>query len=45
MRTAAGRDIAPKKSWMPFAAATVPIYWGAPDVKQEFKPCGLFVRG
>lgn len=22
----------------PFAAATVPIYWGAPDVKQDFNP-------
>lgn len=24
-----------------FAAATVPIYWGAPDVKQEFNPAAF----
>ena len=45
MRTAAGRDIAPKKIVDAFAAATVPIYWGAPDVKQEFNPAAFFVRG
>ncbi len=41
MRTAVG-SILQSKNRDAFAAATVPIYWGAPDVKQEFNPAAFF---
>ena len=44
MRTAAGRGYCTEKIMDAFAAATVPILLGAPDVKQEFNPAA-FLRG